>query len=558
MRVINFLSILTLGISLVSASPLHPRQAKQPQLMGKWDIVGDSKIATMHIFRANNKEIYMIDKLEVNKIKQANGNPAISGVYNIETNEVRALNLVTDTFCSAGSFFANGTLIHAGGAEAGLGYNAGFQSVRFITPSDPNPDWSEIPDGLSAARWYPAMASLPSGNVLILGGSAKGTGKNNAAINNPTYEIWTVGGAPRPQPVDFPFLVETMPYNLYPFLHVLPNFENKQLAFVFANTKGIVYDLDTATVVSKVPDLTGGIRSYPLTGNSLLLPLRPSQNYKPVVMICGGNTAMEIKNPALASCGRIDPTETNPQWEMDNFGGTGRVMPDSVILPTGKVLYLNGAQVGFAGYHQGPKTNPLYVSDNPAFTPFIYDPETKGWTTNLAPSTIARLYHSVATLTSDGRVFVSGSNPQGAVELNSKYPTEYRVEMFTPPYLQTGLVRPVITSVAGTTKQLEDTRFPATYKQALEVKVTKGQEKSFLTAAVIHSGFITHSQSFSQRYAMCKVISAEYDPNNPNDVTLNIEMPPNPTIIPPGPSYLYILDNGVPATFSAQILLSSA
>lgn len=57
---------------------------------------------------------------------------------------------------------------------------------------------------------------------------------------------------------------------------------------------------------------------------------------------------------------------------------------------------------------------------------------------------------------------------------------------------------------------------------------------------------------------MCKVISAEYDPNNPNDVTLNIEMPPNPTIIPPGPSYLYILDNGVPATFSAQILLSSA
>lgn len=423
MKVINLLSILALGISLISASPLHPRQAKTAPI-GKWDIVGDSKIATMHIFRANNKEIYMIDKLEVNKIKQANGNPAISGVYNIETNEVKALNLVTDTFCSAGSFYANGTLLHAGGAEAGLGYTPGYQSTRFITPSDPNPDWSEITDGLATARWYPAMASLPSGSVLILGGSAKGTGKNNAAINNPTYEIWTVGGAPQPKVVNLPFLVETMPYNLYPFLHVLPNFENKQLAFVFANDHGIVYDFDAAAVVSTTPKLPGGIRSYPLTGNSILLPLRPSQNYKPVVMICGGNTAMEIKNPALASCGRIDPTEANAQWEIDDFGGTGRVMPDSVILASGKVLYVNGGQTGFAGYFQGPKTNPLYVSDNPAFTPFIYDPNTKVWTTNLAPSTIARLYHSVATLLSDGRVFVSGSNPQGNVVVGTKFPTE--------------------------------------------------------------------------------------------------------------------------------------
>ncbi|GES79435.1 copper radical oxidase [Rhizophagus clarus] len=525
MRVINILPILTLGISLISASPLHPRQAAAPP-MGQWDIVGDTKIATMHIFRANNKEIYMIDKLEVNKIKQANGNPAISGVYNIETNEVRALDLTTDTFCSAGSFFGNGTLLHAGGAEAGLGYNPGYQSVRFITPSDPNADWSEIPDGMVNSRWYPAMASLPSGNVLIMGGSAKGTGKNNDAINNPTYEIWTIGGG-QPQPVNFPLLVDSMPYNLYPFLHVLPNFDNKQLAFVFANDHGVVYDFDAGVVVSNVPKLPGGIRSYPLTGNSVLLPLRPSLNYKPVVMICGGNTVMEITSPALASCGRIDPTDPNAQWEMDNFGGTGRVMPDSVLLPTGKVLYLNGGQTGYAGYHQGPKDNPLYLCDNPAFTPFIYDPETKEWTTNLVPSTIARLYHSVATLLSDGRVWVSGSNPQGNVQLGTKYPTEYRAEMFTPPYLQTGLTNPVITSVAGSTTL--DARIPVTY-----------------------------NQGFSQRYVMCKITSAVYDPNNQNYVTLNIEMPPNPTIIPPGPSYLYILDNDVPATFSVPISLQAS
>ncbi|RIA86173.1 Copper radical oxidase [Glomus cerebriforme] len=544
------MSILALGIGLVSASPLHPRQAP----VGKWDIVGDSQVAAMHIVLVSYKDIYIIDKLEVNKIKQANGNPAISAVYDIETNQVTPLDLTSDTFCSAGSFFANGTLFHAGGAEPGLGYNPGYQSARFITPTDPNPDWMEIPDGMVTSRWYPAMATLPNGNVLVMGGALKGTGKNTVALNNPTYEIWSAGGAPQPQPVQFPFLVDAMPYNLYPFTHVMPNFENKQLIFVFANTQGVLFDIETNTVISKTPVLPGGIRSYPLTANSILLPLRPSLNYKPTIMICGGNTVMEITSPALASCGRIDPTDPNAQWEMDNFGGTGRVMPDSVLLPDGKILYLNGGGTGFAGYHRGVKGNPLYVSDNPVFTPFIYDPETKEWNTNLAPSTVPRLYHSVATLVSDGRVFVTGSNPQGSVEVGTKFPTEYRVEMFTPPYLQTGLARPVISSVAGFTT-LNTQRIQVTYQQTVEVKVTKGQTNSFITAAIIHHGFVTHSQSFSRKYVMLRVLSAQYDPDNNNNLTLNLEMPPNPTILPPGPSYLYILDNGIPATYSVALTL---
>ncbi|RIA90911.1 Copper radical oxidase [Glomus cerebriforme] len=529
MKVTKFISIFALGIGLVTTSPLRPRQAPQASI-GEWDIVGDSQVAAMHIVLASYKDIYIIDKVEANKIKQANGSPAISAVYDIETNQVTPLDLTTDTFCSAGSFFANGTLFHAGGAENGLGYNPGYQSARFITPTDPNPDWMEIPDGMVTSRWYPAMATLPNGNVL------------------------SAGGPPQPQPISFPFLVDAMPYNLYPFVHVMPNFENKQLLFVFANTQGILFDIETNTVISKLPVLPGGIRSYPLTANSILLPLRPSLNYKPTIMICGGNTVMEITSPAIASCGRIDPTDPNAQWEMDNFGGTGRVMPDAVLLPDATVLYVNGAGTGFAGYHSGPKDNPLYVSGNPTLTPFIYDPETKEWNTNLAPSTVPRLYHSVATLVSDGRVFVAGSNPQPNVELGTEFPTEYRVEMFTPPYLQTGLARPVINSVAGFTT-LNTQRIDVSYQQTVEVQVTKGQTDSFITAAIIHHGFVTHSQSFSRKYVMLKVISAQYDPNNTNNLTLNLEMPPNPTILPPGPSYLYILDNGIPATYSVALTI---
>lgn len=49
-----------------------------------------------------------------------------------------------------------------------------------------------------------------------------------------------------------------------------------------------------------------GIRSYPLTGTSIILPLSPTDNYKPTGMICGGNKAFEITSPADSSCGRIN------------------------------------------------------------------------------------------------------------------------------------------------------------------------------------------------------------------------------------------------------------
>ena len=52
----------------------------------------------------------------------------------------------------------------------------------------------------------------------------------------------------------------------------------------------------------------------------------------------------------------------------------------------------------------------------------------------MANTTVARLYHSEANLLPDGRVLVSGSDPEDGVN-----PEEYRVEVFKPPYLLSGL-----------------------------------------------------------------------------------------------------------------------
>ena len=58
----------------------------------------------------------------------------------------------------------------------------------------------------------------------------------------------------------------------------------------------------------------------------------------------------------------------------------------------------------------------------------------------LAPTNIARMYHSEAALMLDGSVIVSGSDPQ-----DPRYPQEHRHERFSPPYLFTGQFRPAFT-----------------------------------------------------------------------------------------------------------------
>ena len=98
-------------------------------------------------------------------------------------------------------------------------------------------------------------------------------------------------------------------------------------------------------------------------------------------------------------------------------------MPCMVSLPDGTFLILNGALQGVAGFR---------LASNPNLGAVLYDPtQPIGSRMSILNNTIvARLYHSEATLLPDGRVLVSGSdpetnNPDGTV----KYPEEFRIEV---------------------------------------------------------------------------------------------------------------------------------
>ena len=96
-------------------------------------------------------------------------------------------------------------------------------------------------------------------------------------------------------------------------------------------------------------------------------------------------------------------------------------------LPDGTFLILNGAHTGVAGFG---------LASDPNLEALLYDPTLPvGQRMSILNSTIvARMYHSEAILLYDGRVLVSGSDPQTYNPDGTPiYPEEFRVEVYVPP-----------------------------------------------------------------------------------------------------------------------------
>lgn len=123
---------------------------------------------------------------------------------------------------------------------------------------------------------------------------------------------------------------------------------------------------------------------------------------------------------------------------------------------------------------------------------------------------------------------VAGSNPNGGVS-TTKYPTEYRIEYFQPPYMS--MRRP---SFKSEPKQID-------YGQVFTVSVTNPGHAIVFTAVLMDLGFHTHAVSLQSRHV---TLVSRY---NAIAKTLSITGPPNTFVYPPGPAFLYILGDGIPS-----------
>lgn len=98
-------------------------------------------------------------------------------------------------------------------------------------------------------------------------------------------------------------------------------------------------------------------------------------------------------------------------------------MPCMVALPDGTFMIMNGAQQGVAGFG---------LATDPNLNALLYDPTqpVNQRISILNTTIVARLYHSEAALLPDGRVLVSGSDPETAFPNGTAiFPQEFRIEV---------------------------------------------------------------------------------------------------------------------------------
>ena len=164
-------------------------------------------------------------------------------------------------------------------------------------------------------------------------------------------------------------------------------------------------------------------------GTAVPLPSGP-RGPSTIMMIGGSNTDIDYSNAPAHE--HHPPGEHHDRRDLGRAVQHPRAAATStrVILPDGKLLTVGGGI--------GSDNGSLY--EGPVYTAELYDPATGTWT-ETDPQADARTYHSTALLLPDGRVISIGDDRQ-ATRRTCRQRT---LEFYSPPYLFKG-ARPTITS----------------------------------------------------------------------------------------------------------------
>jgi|GEM_PF-2240518 len=418
----------------------------------------------------------------------------------------------TDLFCCGHSFLADGQLLTAGGTRAFANEVPGphhphFPGLRDAWRFDPATlTWNRValmnPEPgrtVGGGRWYPMLVTLANGHILAMSGhpledDSRHT-NNSPEIYSPVSNTWTLATPSDP--------AHEMEY--YPRLHVLPNGE------VFCATplssgrnQRFNPNLGTWTDVCQRPsdNIYWGFAT-----TSILLPLRPSDNYRPRVLLCGG------QQPQLLDLGAATPGWTPTSARKLNAPNSPRRRNlNAVILPTGEVFICGGVSAD-----NNADTSRVLEAE-------LYNPATNTWTT-LPAAAATRNYHSVALLMPDGRVWTAGGN----VNAQQSFPApgvdnrELRIEIFEPWY-------------HGRTDRPHITALPDTIHSMQDFLVRSGAGETISQVVLIRAGSCTHAFDPDQRY-----VELAFTRRGGN--RLNVKAPPNNNIAPPGNYLLFLINS---------------
>jgi chitodextrinase len=402
-------------------------------------------------------------------------------VWNPTTNVFTAVPAPSDIFCTGIEQMADGRIMILGGHNGGA--HLGMVNINVFDPVTLG--WDIEPDMLNP-RWYPTATQLHDGHLLVIGGESTCNGCNVAQSEtyDPNTDLWTA----------------------VPALMAPPTYPH---TFELSDGRIFVSSAGRTPMVSQI--LNAARTAWTPIGTSL--DGGSAAEYLPGKFIkTGSSSDPDIPvSPSVATTYVIDMNQPSPAWRQVMSMNFARAYHTLTLLPDGSVLVTGG----------GPDSASTGVA-NAVLPAEIWSPDTETWKI-VASLHGPRLYHSLALLMPDGRVWISG----GGRTVDGAQPTDQlNNEFYSPAYLFKG-ARPTITSA------------PATLQYGSQFTVQTPDAANIAKVTLLRFGAVTHTFNTGQRYLPLSFTAGSG--------ALTVTAPAN-NLAAPGNYLLFIVNtNGVPS-----------
>ena len=427
------------------------------------------------------------------------------------------------------------------------------------------PPWQHLASGdMALPRYYPTLTTListlvdtatsgcadvPASSVMALGGPPCGPcteGNEFWEFLGPTAQSWSCLFHPPIATISsshqayIPTTAEE--FSLHPQSNPPSTLLDSYPRALQLSTGHVFMAFDVNSGIGTPPNVPG--ESWGIALKSSLFPAQPDsrlwrgpadsdRNYAPAVimetrngstvhrnrvLVFGGSDTTSVHNTVnelVLGQGAGDPVN-GAGWQAKQSLAEPRHDCNAVILPTGQVLITGGARSA----HVPPLISG--PGQGPVLQPELYDPgssPTAAGTTQLMSAGNSRLaldqtssnptprvYHHVATLLPDGRVFIAGG--ESCVGFSPQiYPeAKYSAETFSPPYLQHAGFKPVFNTTPNGPFRV-NTPNSTTNRFTLDLSLSATVSTSLDKVVLIRTGAVTHHFDYSQRYIELEITS---------------------------------------------------
>jgi fibronectin type 3 domain-containing protein len=404
-------------------------------------------------------------------------------VWNPTTNVFTAVPAPSDIFCTGIEQMADGRIMVVGGHNGGA--HLGMKNTNVFNPA--TTAWELEPD-MNNPRWYPTLTQLHNGKMFVIGGESTCNGCNVgiSELYDPSNDLWTSLTQAQMAPPTYPHTFE------------LPD------GRIFVSSAGRL------PMVSQVLDLT--TNTWTAVGGPQVAGGSAAQYGTTKFIKAGSSADPDIAvSPSVATTYVIDMSLPSPTWRQVASMNYARAYHTLTLLPDGAVLVTGG----------GPDSTAAGIA-NAVLPAEIWSPDTETWRI-VASMHAPRLYHSIALLMPDGRVWISGG---GRIDDLTAPTDQFNNEFYSPPYLFKG-ARPTITAA------------PATLQYGQPFTVLTPDAASIAKVTLMRFGAVTHTFNTGQRFIPVSFTASSG--------ALTVTAPPNNQAAP-GNYMLFIINtNGVPS-----------